>query len=264
MEKIIVSELDKQLFEKEINTLKKASNICNVINNNEHLNFNQLKTEYLKLTAHYEKVLRSTIKITNIGDKNQQKLYYASEKIKQQKKDIEQRNNELYRLSISDYLTKIYNRTFIIEKLEEEYKKAYFADGDLCCVLFDIDHFKDINDNYGHLVGDFVLEKLSKLVKSSIPDSCYLGRYGGEEFLIIIPKTNSSDGKIIADKIRKKIKDTQFIYNSLKINVSISVGVTDNNSTHTDNIDDLLNNSDRAMYQAKKLGRNQTVVFSEN
>ncbi len=159
-------------------------------------------------------------------------------------------------LSIRDSLTGLYNHGFIIKTLERAFKVADRYKKPLSIIMGDIDKFKSINDNFGHLSGDFVLEKISSILLESIRDIDYVGRYGGEEFLIILPETPKKGAINVAERIRKKIEDTEFNIISPPLRVTISFGVAsleDGIKTSTN----LLKKADEALYRAKEKGRNR-------
>ncbi len=159
-------------------------------------------------------------------------------------------------LSIRDSLTGLYNHGFIIKTLERAFKVADRYKKPLSIIMGDIDKFKSINDNFGHLSGDFVIEKISSILLESIRDIDYVGRYGGEEFLIILPETSKKGAINVAERIRKKIEDTEFNIISPPLRVTISFGVAsleDGIKTSTN----LLKKADEALYRAKEKGRNR-------
>ncbi len=159
-------------------------------------------------------------------------------------------------LSIRDSLTGLYNHGYIIKTLERTFKVADRYDEPLSIIMGDIDKFKSINDNLGHLSGDFVLEKTSSILLESVRDIDYVGRYGGEEFLIILPETPKKGAINVAERIRKKIENTGFNIVSPPLKITISFGVAsleDGMKTSTD----LLKKADEALYKAKEKGRNR-------
>jgi len=145
-----------------------------------------------------------------------------------------------------DPLTEIYNRGSIEKIMKKSLKES---DGDV--LVIDIDHFKRVNDTYGHQKGDLVLKKLASIIKSNIRNSDVFGRWGGEEFVIILPKTSYEDGVKIAEKLRKIVQNSDFD----GLHVTISVGVSDYKKG--ENYKDVFKRADEALYKAKSMGRNQ-------
>ena len=188
-------------------------------------------------------------------------LKQAHDLIKQQKEDLQQKNDELYSLSITDGLTKIHNRLFFMDILKKEFSRSQRHSADLSCILFDLDHFKIINDTYGHLTGDYVLKETARHVKTVVREEDYLARYGGEEFIILLPDTGIDQAYTVAEKIRKIIEASQFSDDDTVVSVSISLGVSSSTSGHPENEEQLVHFADTALYQAKNSGRNCTIVY---
>jgi diguanylate cyclase (GGDEF)-like protein len=125
-------------------------------------------------------------------------------------------------------------------------------------VFFDIDHFKNINDTYGHDAGDVILKSLGLLFKRYARDIDMIGRFGGEEFVAILPNTNKEGAFKFAEKIRQIVKKTKFMYKNTRINVTISAGVANRNETNSS--DETLKLADERLYEAKRNGRNRVYA----
>lgn len=162
---------------------------------------------------------------------------------------------ELHRLSVTDTLTGIYNRRRINEVLEENANNAKRYQDAFSLILFDIDDFKHINDHYGHNTGDQVLINIVNTVKKSLRKTDYFGRWGGEEFLIILPKTTKEDAAGIAEKLRVEIQVIMF---PETFNITCSFGIAEYNEKL--DIDSLINNADKALYYAKNSGKNRVCM----
>ncbi len=168
-------------------------------------------------------------------------------------------NSTMY--SIDD-LTQLPNRALFYSILEKEYAKLIREDNKNCIVFVDIDHFKKVNDTYGHPAGDIVLKKIAEKLSLSIRAYDSIGRYGGEEFLIFLPKTHIIEAKEIIERIRKKIQDLVININSeLSINVTCSFGLS--SFTLDKSLSEIIQNADKALYMAKENGRNKVNVFNE-
>ena len=164
--------------------------------------------------------------------------------------------DDLERLANFDTLTGLRNRGAILRKLEEEINHAKRYEEELSLSLLDIDHFKKVNDQYGHLIGDEVLEKVATLVREDIRIADSAGRYGGEEFIIVFPKTDLSSALIVAERIRKIIEAAEM--SSLEGNVfgvTVSQGLSGYKTG--DDKDSLISRADEALYKAKENGRNR-------
>ncbi len=163
--------------------------------------------------------------------------------------------NELEKYVNFDYLTKTYNRRFLMEYLIIEIKKAERKKNNLAVALIDIDNFKLVNDTFGHTEGDHVLQDVAKIMKSNVRRSDIVSRYGGEEFLIVMNDTTEQGAMVLAEKIRKAVEIHQFTTG----NITISLGVSCFSSGTS--IDLLIKHADDAMYQAKKEGKNRAVLY---
>jgi len=178
--------------------------------------------------------------------------------------ELEQKNAELYKMAMTDQLTKINNRTFMMECFAKIFSNCHRHKTVFSCIIIDIDHFKAFNDNHGHLVGDFVLIKTAQLLKELIRKGDYLARYGGEEFLVILPYTSSENARIVAEKIRTTIAQTVYTYKKkTDLKVTVSLGVSDNLVKKPIDEYKMIKNADLALYKAKEKGRNQTILYSE-
>ncbi len=189
------------------------------------------------------------------------RLESLNRQLKDVNSELEKKNKKLYELATYDYLTKLYNRAFVMDMFSKEFSKSKRHGHELACLLLDIDNFKKINDTYGHLTGDVVLRQIGLRLKADIREQDIVGRYGGEEFLIVLPNTNLEQALFVAEKVRKKIEDLEIRSNNKMIKTSVSIGVSDINHNGPDKVDDLLYQADTALYRAKRKGKNRTVPF---
>jgi diguanylate cyclase (GGDEF)-like protein/PAS domain S-box-containing protein len=175
--------------------------------------------------------------------------------------------NRLYQkiqqLAITDSLTGFYNRRGLEELGKHEIERAIRFDRPLTTLMIDIDHFKRVNDSFGHPVGDEILIQLAHRLKSKLRDVDILSRYGGEEFFIMLPETDKDNAYIIADRIRKLIDDNSFPTSAGLINITVSIGIC-YLSKNIYNLEDMVNYADQALYQAKQNGRNNVKHFILN
>jgi len=163
-------------------------------------------------------------------------------------------------LAITDDLTGIYNRRYALQLAEREIERARRYRRSLAMILADIDHFKRVNDTYGHLVGDEVLHELAQRCQRQLRDFDILGRYGGEEFLIVLPEANAEAALGVAERLRRAIAETPFNGGDRSIQVTLSLGVVAFTQDHPD-LNEWLKQVDAALYQAKERGRNQAVLW---
>lgn len=159
-----------------------------------------------------------------------------------------------------DKLTQVYNRNYISEVLDAEFKRARALHTDFPIIIFDIDDFKKINDTYGHDAGDYVLRDLCGTIKKQgLRERDLLGRYGGEEFLLLLTNANIQKAKELAERIRSSIEKHKFIYEDKEINVTISLGIANVVDEHNDSTD-LYKMADKALYESKRTGKNKVTV----
>ncbi|MBI2567376.1 MAG: GGDEF domain-containing protein [Candidatus Schekmanbacteria bacterium] len=163
-------------------------------------------------------------------------------------------------MAMRDALTGIYNRGFFMTVAERELDQATNSDQTLSLILFDIDHFKKINDNYGHPIGDFVLKTLAGILTNSLRKHDLFARYGGEEFAILLKHRCREEAGVLADRLRRKVEDFPFKTEDVELHVSISLGVA-NFPTDATTLPDLIQRADQALYTAKNAGRNQCFLY---
>jgi diguanylate cyclase (GGDEF)-like protein len=164
---------------------------------------------------------------------------------------------EIYRMTIMDGLTQAYNKRYFLENLERELARCARYGRSLSLVLFDIDHFKQINDNHGHLTGDYVLRELARRVRGRVRKEEVFARYGGEEFTVTLPEATRDNAMEFAEQIRRIIEKDLFEFEGEKIQVTISLGVaTVNKDMETQAF---VKAADDNLYRAKRAGRNRVV-----
>ena len=176
------------------------------------------------------------------------------------KQDLEKANERLGLLSQTDGLTKLFNRTHWEECLLIEYQRWSRSQNASCLVMIDIDHFKKVNDGYGHMAGDSVIKHISGIIRSHVRGSDIAGRYGGEEFVILLSDTELNNAYIFAERLRQAIEESTVKYNDIEINYTISLGIAEVNPS-IQSYEAWIECADAAMYQAKEAGRNQTALF---
>lgn len=169
--------------------------------------------------------------------------------------DLESQYHEtIYRMTIMDGLTGIHNKRYLVEQLDRELSRATRHGRPLSMVICDIDHFKLVNDEFGHLAGDYVLKEVAQLAKSRIRPDDVIARYGGEELAIILPETDLAGGVRIADQLRKMIDDETFVFEDEYIDVTISCGVAQLQPGWR--AYEFVRAADMQLYEAKRAGRN--------
>jgi two-component system, cell cycle response regulator len=169
-----------------------------------------------------------------------------------------QYHETIYTLTIADGLTGISNKRYFLEYLEREMGRSHRYHRSLSLMMFDIDHFKKINDVHGHLAGDHVLRELAQSVKRLVRREQCFARYGGEEFALVMPEDGPDKARLFAEKIRKLIEEKTFMFEDKEIPVSISIGVADMTADMTEPTQ-FIKVADANLYRAKKAGRNRVI-----
>lgn len=171
---------------------------------------------------------------------------------------------ELEKINFIDCTTGIHNKRYLQVRLEEEFARARRYGLSLSCIFIDLDNFKSINDTYGHLAGDMLLKELAGILESLCRGEDVLGRFGGEEFVILMSCTDSSEAVVLAERIREKVEKRRFVYENTKISVSVSLGVSTLNKddfAYVKEPEELIRMADKAMYRVKRNGKNNTCFL---
>ncbi|MBI3071125.1 MAG: diguanylate cyclase [Deltaproteobacteria bacterium] len=193
--------------------------------------------------------------------------------VKEQHDLLQETTNRLRDLAVTDSLTGLYNRRHLLERLAYEFLRARRYGTQLAVSLIDIDEFKNVNDSFGHLVGDFVLKEASDLFKAAIRETDIIARYGGEEFVIVMPaidaqgaplrSTNAPDWILEAgERVRAKLEAHSFKNGEVEVRITASVGIAAFPFHPAEEAIDLLQLADEALYVAKRAGRNRVVLWS--
>lgn len=169
-------------------------------------------------------------------------------------------HDKLEQLAILDPLTKIYNRRFGMERLKEEYGRCLRTNDPLGVLMLDIDYFKKVNDTYGHIIGDQVLIAIANIIKSNIRKGDILVRYGGEEFLALLPGASRAGLVHLAEKIRRYVEEHSIKHNDQDIKVTISIGGTSFPEYSPEELEGLIQKADESLYVSKDTGRNKSTI----
>jgi len=167
---------------------------------------------------------------------------------------------ELEKLAITDSLTELHTRRHFWERFEEELKRSKARKIDFSFLVIDVDHFKKINDQHGHLTGDQILRKMGKIIQDNIREIDIAGRFGGEEFCVVLPDTDSEGAQYVAERIRSTAEETSIKAYDASVKATLSIGVStfpkDGKKT-----EEVFDKADWALYRAKKMGRNRICAF---
>ncbi|HOO70982.1 MAG TPA: GGDEF domain-containing protein [Spirochaetota bacterium] len=185
--------------------------------------------------------------------------YYYQKKMEQQHALLMIEKDKLSVYARKDFLTGLSNRHYITELIEYERGRKRRSGKPFAIIMSDIDDFKRVNDSNGHDCGDQVLVHISEIMRANVRFQDYISRWGGEEFLLLLPETDVLGGKVAAEKIRTEIKEAAIEYNNNKISVTMSFGVTEI-IENDEKVDDMIKRADRALYQAKKKGKNRVEI----
>ncbi len=167
---------------------------------------------------------------------------------------------EIEKVAITDSLTEVHTRRYTLERLDEELKRSRLRKIKLSFLMIDVDSFKNINDTYGHLAGDQILQEVGLIIKENIREIDIAGRYGGEEFSVILPDTDRLGAQNAAERIRKATEERSIKAYDTTVRVTLSVGIT-TFPEDGDQLQEMIDKADWALYRAKKLGRNQVCSF---
>ena len=172
-------------------------------------------------------------------------------------------NASLMEMSSTDMMTHLRLKYFFFNQLTEAIDKAFEQEENIAVLMFDIDFFKKFNDTYGHECGDFVLITVANIIKSSLRESDIASRYGGEEFTVLLRKGNKEEAMKVAERIRQKREDYDFVYNDQHLHVTVSGGVSifDKNTNPVELPNLFVNQADSGLYMSKNNGRNQVTFF---
>lgn len=174
--------------------------------------------------------------------------------------ELESANLLLAKMSRTDVLTQLFNRGYWEECLRIEYERSLRSGQPASLVMFDIDHFKKVNDSYGHPAGDAVIRNTSYVIKNTIRQTDIAGRYGGEEFAVILPNSDAHTAHYLAERLRKKIEAQSVIHDAQVLHYTVSLGVAEL-STDMSSYQQWLEASDSALYESKEDGRNCSTIY---
>ncbi len=169
--------------------------------------------------------------------------------------------NAVKERTFRDSLTGVYNKAYISERLPQDLNRSARENQSISVIMIDLDYFKDINDNYGHVIGDKVLKDFATMVSKYIRNSSmdWIGRYGGEEFILVLNNADGSVAKSIAERIRCKIDEMIFEYDDVKINITCSIGIYSSKGVDVD-MEEAVDRADKNLYKAKEQGRNRIII----
>lgn len=190
-----------------------------------------------------------------------QELQYLVQALAQSKKLIEEQNEILTRLSIHDELTGLFNRRHLNAMLEQEFYRCKRYGNNMAVLMLDLDHFKNVNDTHGHKFGDFVLKTFSQRILECTRSADLSFRFGGEEFIVILPQIDLHGGMNVGEKIREVCETSLYTEGSVSMQITVSIGIASFQEINPDEPNVMIAKADEALYQAKSEGRNRVVVY---
>ncbi len=218
----------------------------------------KFKDKYLEISVNKIEWENEILNIVCLRDSTKRKK--IQENLKISLTHQEQLTSELKKFAETDTLTGVFNRRYLLDFFKQEIAFAKRYNSILSILIIDIDFFKNINDNYGHDVGDEILKQVSNLFSSNLREIDCFARYGGEEFVAILPQANSQEAWQVAERIRVIIANSNFNISQQDINITISIGISQYQNNDDESFEKILKRADQALYQAKSQGRNRTIV----
>ena len=186
------------------------------------------------------------------------------EALAERERELSEMNDKLLQISLTDGLTGIDNRRSLESKLHKMFEHSYRLHEPISCVMCDLDHFKKVNDTYGHQVGDNVLKDLAQILKNEAREIDTVGRYGGEEFLLLLPGTVLDSAVTFAERLRQRVAEHTFSYEGGTFKRTMSSGVASWPHPRVSDAEALLRSADDALYVAKELGRTRVIRFDSS
>jgi diguanylate cyclase (GGDEF)-like protein len=220
---------------------------------------------YQPITAQQEFMFQNTtflpLRSSNKEIKHICVVIYDVTEVAVNRLQLQASNLQLQQLSSTDRLTGLYNRGHWEDALKLEYAKYSRYGHTAALIMFDIDHFKRVNDTYGHPFGDLVIQRVATLAKALVRDADVLGRYGGEEFAVLLPGTDKNGAVVLAGRLREAVEAEELYHEGQRVSVTISLGVADFTAGIVHH-HELIKAADQALYASKKGGRNQVTMHA--
>jgi len=185
------------------------------------------------------------------------------DELDQKNRELEDANRKLKKLSITDGLTELFNHRHVHELLHEEWERSRRSGDPIAVAMLDLDRFKQINDTYGHPTGDVILFETARIIRDTAREIDMIGRYGGEEFIAILPGTSEEAAVQFAERVRQAVEEHTFRDDATEVRMTMSAGVASHPEFNVENPDQLLKRADEALYAAKTGGRNRVVRAAE-
>lgn len=245
----------------------RIADVVATIENKKTILANEGRIGVFPLTGEHDTILGCVVAKSSLDSLNTEEINYIEQLTQQSSITINRANAyaEILKYATSDALTGLNNRRQFEDRLKQEVSNAKRQKHPLCAIMLDIDYFKKVNDTYGHYAGDVVLKKIASLIKTALREYDIPSRYGGEEFIILLPSTKVEDAFVVAERLRKTVEGSKIEIPTEKgdelahtLHVTISSGVYQYKETDTPQ--EFYQNADKALYIAKESGRNRVVI----
>jgi diguanylate cyclase (GGDEF)-like protein len=264
---VIVLGTVKKTINKEMTALKMLRR--HIRNQVRHQVTKEINTAIGHLIPELKKTIKDETRKVSLDIMNQLRRQTGKrlekevvEQIKESTSVLMEQKEDSERRAITDQLTGCFNRRYFETRMDEELSLANRFKNKMCLIMLDIDHFKNVNDTYGHQAGDTVLAEVAETAKSCLRGEDYLCRYGGEEFTVVMPETKTEEAHEVAERMRKLIEEHAFYGGNTLINITISLGIAE----YPENAiikEKLIEKADEALYAAKNAGRNNTKIAAK-
>ncbi len=225
--------------------------------------YKSLKKRYESLSKKYKKLLNMASKLLEKCNEENRELMRDTAVLRQHNDFLKKQNRKLHEMCAFDALTKVYSRQFIMDYMSKELSNCIRKHQNMVISILDIDDFKAVNDCYGHQTGDEILQAVAQISCRNLRPEDLIGRYGGEEFIIILPDTTAQDGREVIERIRRIVQAEKFSDLSAGHKITASFGIAAFNYERYVSTDELLYKADTALSTAKKTGKNKSVIFEE-
>jgi len=245
------------LFKEEIKKYLKVSDCVFLKDGQDTSSY----TGYLNIPLEIDKNNSVNLLVSGVNESDREKLNILSQQFLLGLKRA-MLYGKIQELAITDVLTAAFSRRYSLERMEDELQRSKNMKLHFSVLMIDVDHFKEFNDKYGHLVGDVVLRKIAAVIKDNIRQIDMLGRYGGEEFLVVLSETARQEASFVAERIRQAVENVLIDAYDEKLKTTISIGVAMFPNSAL-SVQGLIDKADKAMYLAKSSGRNRVNIYSE-